>query len=38
MHGWENDVIRRFVAKLDDEFAEIGFDHLEAGFFEASLR
>ena len=34
MHRGKNDVIRRFVAKLDDEFAEVVFHDFEAGVFE----
>ena len=30
MHRGKDDVIRRFLAKLDDEFAEVGFHDFEA--------
>ena len=34
VHGREDDVIRRFVAKLHDEFAQIGFHHLKTSLLQ----
>ena len=35
MHGREDDVVRRLLAKLDDELAQVGFHHFEAVFLES---
>ena len=34
MHGREDDVVRRFLAELDDELAQVGLHHFEAVFLE----
>ncbi len=37
MHRRRDDMARRLTAKLDDVFAEVGLDHLDAGLFQVSV-